>query len=117
MQHVDMEDMALDPFAAVDQSAQGADWSFNPNTTSVLHRMTRAHLVGDRADTADARGDIWRLREFSTSQERLEKTGRLEDLQFHVDHLAVLDAHKHRALALDPGQVVNFDGAGLAHAD
>src|SRR5262245_24611039 len=112
-----MENMALDPFAAIDQPAQGAEWSFDVNTASVLHRMTRAHLVGDRADTADARGDIWRLRKFSTAQERFEKTRRLENLQFHIDHLAAPDGDKHGALALNPGEVVNCDGAGLAHAN
>src|SRR5262245_31170868 len=112
-----MESMALDPFAAIDQPAQGAEWSFDVNTASVLHRMTRAHLVGDRADTADARGDIWRLRKFSTAQERFEKTRRLENLQFHIDHLAAPDGDKHGALALNPGEVVNCDGAGLAHAN
>jgi hypothetical protein len=61
--------------------------------------------------------NIWRLRKFSTAQERFEKTWRLENLQFYVDHLAVLDAHKHRALTLNPGGVINFDTADLAHAD
>ena len=84
-----MQRMALDPFAAVDQAPQGAQRAVDANTASVLHRVTRAHLIGNRADAADARGDVWRLREFSAPQKCLEEARRLENFQFHVGNLAL----------------------------
>ena len=55
-----------------------------PRRRGVLHRVHGAHLVGDRADAADARGDVGRLGERAAAQERLEEARRLEDAQLDV---------------------------------
>ena len=62
VQHVDVQRVALDPLAAVDQAAQGAQLAIHLDAERVLHGVDRAHLVGDGADAADARGDVRQLR-------------------------------------------------------
>ena len=47
----------------------------------VLERVDRAHLVGDRADAADARDDVEDLVRRAADDERLEVARRLEDLR------------------------------------
>src|SRR5581483_7137443 len=81
------------------------------DAAEALERVDGARLVGDRADAADARGDVGRLPEGAAAQERLEETGRLEDAELDVLHLAVGDADAHRALALDACEVVGADRA------
>ena len=61
MEQVDVQGMALDPLAAVQQPAQGHDGRVDGHAASVLDRRAGAHLVSDRADAADARGDLRRL--------------------------------------------------------
>ena len=70
--------------------------------------MDRAHLVGDRADAADARGDVRRLGELASAQERLEEARRLEYAQLGAPHLAVADGDGERPLAFDAGDVVSI---------
>ena len=76
------------------------------HAAGVLHRPHRAHLVGDRADAADPRGDVGRLGEGAAAQQRLEEARRLVDAQLDLRHLAPVEPHVHRALALDAGEVV-----------
>ena len=58
MQHHDMQRMALDPFAAIDQPPQRPQLPVDLDAEGVLDRMHRAHLIGDRADAADAGNDV-----------------------------------------------------------
>ena len=71
--------------------------------------MNGAHLVGDRADAADAGGDVRRFRVGTPAQECLEEPRRLEDAKLRVAHLAVADDDGQRALALDAREVVDLD--------
>ena len=104
VQQVDVQRVALDPLAAVEQPAQQPDLLRNRYAAGVLDRQARAHLVGDRADPADAGGDVRRLGPGPAAQERLEEPRRLEDAQLDVGDLAVVDDDVHGALALDPGE-------------
>ena len=61
VQHVDVQRVALDPFAAIEEPSQLAKRSVDVDAERVLHRVDRAHLIGDRTDAADARRDIRRL--------------------------------------------------------
>ncbi len=79
MQHVDVQHMALDPFATVEQTAQFAQLALDLEAEDLLHRVDRTHLVGDRADAADARGDVRRFAVAAPAQESLEETRRFED--------------------------------------
>ncbi len=89
VEHVDVQRVALDPLAAVEEPAQQADRLRDLDAAEALHRVDRAHLVGDRADAADARRDVGRLAERAAAQERLEEARRLEDPE-----LDVLDARR-----------------------
>ena len=71
--------------------------------------MTGAHLVGDRADSADARGDVGRLVVSRPREKSFEEPRRLEDLAASRPSLAALDLHKQAALAFDSGQIIDFD--------
>ena len=110
-----MERVALDPFAAVQQPPELAERAVDPDAQRVLHRMDRAHLIGDRTDAADARGDIRGLLERAAAEEGLEEAGRLEYLKTNLLHAVAFDPDVERALAFDPRQVVDLDRAGLTH--
>ncbi len=79
VQQVDVQRVALDPLAAVQQPAQQPYLLGNRYTTSVLDRQARAHLVGDRADPTDAGRDVRRLGPGPAAQERLEEPRGFED--------------------------------------
>ena len=79
VEHVDVERVALDPLAAVEEPPQDPDRLAHLDPAEVLHRVDGAHLVRDRADAADPRGDVRRLEEGASAQERLEEARRLED--------------------------------------
>ena len=115
VEHVDVERVALDPLAAVEEAAEHPDRLGQLDAADVLDRVDRARLVGDRADPADPGGDVRRLEEGAAAQERLEEARRLEDPQLDVLDRAVPEPHRHRALALDAGEVVGLDRAPLSH--
>ena len=104
VEHVDVERVALDPLAAVEEPAQHLQRLRDLDSADCLHRVQRAHLVRDRADAADPRGDVRRLEERPAAKHGLEEPRRLEDPKLHVLHRPVREPHRHRALALDPGR-------------
>ena len=116
VQHRDVQHVTLDPLAAVDEPPQRLQLRRQLDPAHLLHRRRRARHVGDRADAADPRGDVGRLRELPAPEERLEEARRLEDLELHLLELPVADPDEHRALALDASEVVGADLAGLTHA-
>jgi hypothetical protein len=113
VEHEDVERVALDPLAAVEEPAERADLRADVDTAGVLHRIHARCLVGDRADPTDPGGDVGGLGEVAAAQERLEETRRLVDAQLDVDRLAVADLDQHRALTLDAGEVVGAERLGL----
>ena len=113
VEHVDVQRVALDPLAAVEEPPQRADRLATLDAAErPPSRWHGAHLVGDRADPADARGDVGRLEERAAAQERLEEPRRLEDPRARRARPAPSrEAHGHRALALDACEVVGADRA------
>ena len=109
VQQVDVQGVALDPLAAVDEPAQVQDRRGDNGTAGVLDGLARAHLVGDRADPADPRGDVRRLGVPAPAQQRLEEPRRLVDVEPGLGDLAVADDDLQAALALDPGQRLDVD--------
>ena len=109
VQHVHVQHVAFDPLAAIQQPAQRADLRRDGDAERVLHRVHRAHLVGDRADAADAGGDVRHFHAGTAAQEGLEEPRRFEDAQLGVAQLAVLDHQAQRALAFDPRQHIDLD--------
>jgi len=116
VQQVDVQRVALDPFAAVDESPESAQRAVDANAARVLHRMDSAHLVRDWTDAADTRGDVWRFGEVAPAQECLEETRRLKNFQLHTGDFTVLDLDPHRTLAFDPRKIVDFNRTRLTHA-
>ncbi len=112
VEQVDVQRVALDPLAAVEQPPQLGDVAGDLDTARLLDRQARRHLVGDRADAADARGDVGRLGVAAPAQEPLVEPRRFVDPQLHVDEAPVDDLDVHRALALDAGQRVGAQPAG-----
>ncbi len=119
MQQVHVQGVALDPLAAVQEAAQLLDRFADLDPACVLDRRAGRHLIGHRADAADARRDVGRLGVGPPSQEALVEAGRLEDPELHVVDLPVDDAHMHAALALDAteGPGVEPAGSGLVGHD
>ncbi len=109
MQHIDVEHVALDPFAAIEQAPQVAQRAVHADAEGVLHGVDRAHLVGDRANAADAGGDVRRLGEGAAAQERLEEARRLEDGELGAAHLAVTHDDLERSFALDAREIIDLD--------
>ncbi len=107
MKQVDVQRMALDPLAAVHQPPQIGEGPVDGGPASVFDRVACAHLVGDRADPADAGGEIGRLGVRPTTKERLEEARWLVDLQLDELHLTVADHDVHRPFALHPGEGVD----------
>jgi hypothetical protein len=96
--------VTLDPLSAVEQPAKIGDRLRDLDPAGRLDGQARAHLVCDRADPADASGDVRRFGMPPPAQERLEEPWRLVDLQPHVLDGASAYPDVHRAFALDPGQ-------------
>ena len=96
VEHVDVERVALDPLAAVEEPAERPQRLGQLDAADVLHRVHRARLVRDRADAADARGDVGRLEERAAAEERLEEARRLEDPQLDVLDRVAAQPHRHR---------------------
>ena len=109
MQHHDVQRMALDPFAAIEQPAQRADRLVDLDAERVLDGVHPAHLIGDRADPADASDDVEHLAEAAPAQQRLEEARRLEDAEAHRIDLAIANAQFERALPLHARDVVDPD--------
>ena len=99
----------------VQEPPELAEWALDADPQRVLDRVDRAHLVGDRTDAADARGDVRGFLERAAAEEGLEEAGGLEYLQTNLLHPVAFDPDVERALAFDPRQVVDLDRAGLTH--
>ncbi len=104
VQQVDVQDLALDPLAAVQQPPQRGDLPGHRDAAGVLEGPAGAHLVRDRADAAHPGGDVGRLGVRAAAQERLEEPRRLVDAQLGSGDRAVIDRQVQRSLPLDPGE-------------
>jgi hypothetical protein len=110
VEQVDVERMALDPFPAVEESAERPGCRVDRDPKAMLERVDGGHLVRDGADAADARDDVDDLVGRPPDHEPLEVARGLEDLEVRLLHDAVLDHEAQRPLALDPGQAGDVDG-------
>src|ERR1019366_6293863 len=104
VEQVDVERVSLDPLAAVEKAPERTHLSVDADAGRVLDRLARAHLVRDRADAADARGDVGNLGVRAPSQEGLEEARGLEDAQLDITNLAITHHHVHASLAFHAGQ-------------
>ena len=82
--------MTLDPFGAIEQAPQVSKRLRNQDAEGLFERMNRAHLIGDGTDPAYARHNVRHFGKVPPDQKRFKVSGRLEDAQLHVPHLAIL---------------------------
>ena len=108
VQQVDVQRVAGDPFAAVQQPPQGRDLLVYDDAANLLHRLPSAGLIGDRADATDAGGEVGDLGVLPAAEKCLEEARRLVDPQLGALDSAVLDDDTQGALALDPGQCAHL---------
>ncbi len=104
VQEEDVQRMAFDPLAAVEQATQLAYLLRNADPAGGFDRLARAELIGHRTDPADPGGDIGGFGPGSTAQEGLEKPGWFEDLQLDIGDGALADLDTHGSFALDAGE-------------
>ncbi len=110
VQQMDVQDLALDPLAAVQQPPQRRQLSADRHAAGVFEGPAGAHLVRDRADAAHSRGDVGRLGVRAAAQERLEEPRRFVDAQLGAADRTAVDRQAQRSLPLDPGE-----GADVQH--
>ena len=115
MEQVDVEGMALNPFAAVEQSAQRDDGGGDLHTECLLQSLTGGQLVGDRTDAADSCGDVGHLGESPATEEPFEESGRFVDVEFGNLDAALIHANPQRALSFDTRERLHVEAADLTH--
>ena len=77
-----MQTMAFNPFATVHQTAQRMQAGIRRKTGELFQGLDRTHLVGYRANPANAGNDIYHFRVMPTLQEFFEQSRWFEYLQF-----------------------------------
>src|SRR5215470_2707128 len=107
--------MAFDPLAAIEQTTQGPQGPIHADTECIFHSMHGTHLVGNRADATDAGRNVRRFAIGTATQESLEETWWLEDLQLHIHDAITPDSDVQGTLTFDTGERVHLDGSTCAH--
>ena len=100
VEQVDVQGVTLYPLSAVEKAAQVGHLPAHLHAEGVLHRRAGAHLVRHGTDAADAGRNVGSLGGPASLQERLEESGRLEDVERHLPDHAVAHLHVERTLAL-----------------
>jgi hypothetical protein len=72
-------------------------------------RMHGAHLIGHRANPANAGCDIRDFLKIATAKEGFEEPRRLEYVQLHFAQFPALGPDVNPALAFNTGQIINLD--------
>ena len=109
MQEVHVQGVALDPLATVQETTQLLHLGADSGPESVLDGGARRHLVGNRANAADAGRNVGDLLVAPPGQEGLEKPWRLENVERHFCHRTVLHYDAEPTLALQPGQGADIE--------
>ena len=81
MQHHDVKRVAFYPFSTIDEASQRPELIADRNVKGILDRMHCAHLIGDRADSANASDDIRHFRVAPPAKQSLKKAGGFEYIQ------------------------------------
>jgi len=115
VQQVDVQGVAFDPFAAVEQPAQRMDFGSDLDAKRLLERVAGAHLVGDRADAADAGGDVGDFTDLPPAEEAFKEARRLVDVELDVLDVVAVHADVEPAFPFDAGQGFDFECAGSRH--
>ena len=115
MKEMNMERVALDPLAAVEEAAEVGDPGRRLDVERRLERPAGRHLIGDRTDPADPGDEVGHLVDGTTDEELLEKPGWLVDVELDDLDALLIDAEAQRALPLNPGQRFHGERPRFAH--
>jgi hypothetical protein len=110
VQQVDVQGVALDPLAAIEQAAQAADFRRHGDAERGLQRVNAAHLIRDRTDAADPGRDVGHVLQGASAEQRLEQPRRLVNLESNVFHVLAAHLDVQSAFAFDAGQGFDLDG-------
>jgi len=108
--------VASNPLAAVKQAAQFAMGRVDVDPESVFGSVAGTHLIGDRADAADARGDIGSFAEFAARRKASKKRGGSEDVELHFRDALIAHPDEQAALTLDACKDIDLDGLSVSCA-
>jgi len=104
VQEVHVQGVAGNPFAAIEQSTEGSDVLGDLGLARCFDRLAGRGLVGDRTDSADPRCDVGGFGVLPPTQEGLEETRWLVNLQLGALYGAVLDDDAKPTFTLDPSE-------------
>ncbi len=105
--------MVLDHKGVIDQFANLARGRSRLNLVKIIQGLGRGHVVGGRANPADAAGDLRHVLRGPAQAEDLE-AAQFRDLQVSAFHLAlVIQENINFAVAFQPGNRVNRHPAPL----
>ena len=96
-----MQGVALQPLAPVEEPAQLADLRVEGHAEKPFEALDGGHLVGHRADAADAGHHVQDLVGMTAHHEPLEEAGCLEDRELGAHDLVAADDDAKATLALD----------------
>ena len=111
VEHIDVQDVAFDPFAAVQESAKLADRRGDLDAQRLFHRVASAHLIGDGADPADPRRNIGGFAKVATAQEAFKEARWFKYPQLGLNDALSLCFEVERAFAFDTRKNIHFDSA------
>ena len=100
-QQMYMEAVALYPFTTIHQAAHRPQPRVRGKTGDLFQRLHRAHLIGDRTDTADTSDDIRHLIKMAPLQKLFKQARRLINLQPQGLDTAILYLQMQGAFTLD----------------
>ncbi len=103
-QHVDVEGVALDPFAVVEDAPQPPHLLVEFHPEEALQGVERADLIGHGAYPAYPRHDVDDLLCLPSLEEPLEEPGRFEYVQSNRADLCSVGLNQQGPFAFDPGQ-------------
>ena len=115
MKEMNMQRVALDPLATVEEAAEVADTGRRLDVERRLERSAGGHLVGHRTDPADPGDEVGHLVDGTADEELLEEPGGLVDVELDDLDALFTDANAKRSLPLNPGQRLHRERPRSAH--
>src|SRR5262249_12890793 len=115
VQKVNVQRMAFDPFAAVEQPPQLSNLGRDVDTERGFERVDGGHLVGHRTDAANPCRDVGDFFERAAPQQGFEKPRRLVNIELHVFDRPVVQPDVQRPLAFDATQGFDANRSGFGH--
>ncbi len=115
LQQMHMQGVAFDPFAAVEEPAELADFRSDGDAQDFFEGVDCGHLIGDRADSADTGGDVGNFFEGTSAQKAFKETRWFVDCELDIFDGVAVEPNDQSTFPLNSRQSLNADGSGIAH--